>query len=115
MRLVKQLGDLGYAVTRELQFHTGQSLPLVPRAKNKRALPKVRRWKFDLAFEALKLAIEVEGGIWIGGRHTRASGFVKDMEKYNAAALAGWRVFRFTPQQVKRGEARAMVERALSS
>ena len=48
--------------------------------------------------------MEIEGGVWSGGRHTRGIGFVKDMEKYNAAASLGWRVFRFTPQQVRRLE-----------
>ena len=56
-----------------------------------------RRWRFDWAWPAQKIALEVEGGIWTGGRHTRGEGFVKDMEKYNAAAALGWRVLRCTP------------------
>jgi hypothetical protein len=47
------------------------------------------------------VAIEIEGGVWTGGRHTRGSGFVADCEKYNAAAMAGWTVFRLTAEQVK--------------
>ena len=41
-------------------------------------------------------ACQIEGGIWINGRHNRAPGFIADMEKYNEATLAGWRVFRLT-------------------
>lgn len=57
-----------------------------------------RRWRFDYAFPAQKIAVEVEGGIWSGGRHTRGAGFLKDMEKYNAATALGWRVLRTTPK-----------------
>ena len=40
------------------------------------------------------IAVEIEGGVWIGGRHTRGKGFLRDIEKYNEAAAMGWRVFR---------------------
>lgn len=61
-----------------------------------------RRWRFDYAWPDHKLALEVEGGAWTGGRHTRGAGFVKDIEKYNAATLAGWRVLRTTPGSLMR-------------
>ena len=57
----------------------------------------VRRWRFDYAWPAHRIALEVEGGIWTGGRHTRGAGFLKDCEKYNRAAVLGWRVLRTTP------------------
>ena len=60
-----------------------------------------RRWRFDFAHPESRAAIEIEGGVWTGGRHTRGSGFVADCEKYNRAALAGWTVFRLTAGQVK--------------
>ena len=60
-----------------------------------------RRWRFDFAWPDHRVAIEIEGGVWTGGRHTRGSGFVADCEKYNRAALAGWTVFRMTAEQVK--------------
>jgi hypothetical protein len=56
-----------------------------------------RRWRFDYAWPDRLVALEVEGGIWTGGRHTRGAGFEKDIHKYNAAALVGWRLFRTTP------------------
>lgn len=59
-----------------------------------------RRWRFDYAFPARRVAIEVEGGVWSYGRHNRPKGFINDMEKYNAATALGWRVFRCTPQQL---------------
>ena len=63
-----------------------------------------RRWKFDFALPGT-LAVEIEGGAWSGGRHTRSKGFIADMSKYNHAAALGWVVLRFTPQQVKSGQA----------
>ena len=60
-----------------------------------------RRWRFDFAHEATLVAIEVEGGTWVGGRHSRPAGFHKDCEKSNAANLLGWTVFRLTPQMIK--------------
>ena len=64
-----------------------------------------RRWRFDLAFIDHKLAIEIEGGVWIRGRHTRGSGFISDMDKYNNAVLLSWYMLRFTPNDVKVGKA----------
>lgn len=60
----------------------------------------VRKWRFDYAIPEHKIALEVEGGVWTGGRHTSSVGFMKDMEKYNTATLMGWRVFRTTPDEL---------------
>ncbi len=65
----------------------------------------IRRWRADFAFPKAKLLVEVEGGTWTQGRHTRGKGFEADCDKYNAAATLGWRVLRFTPGMIKRGEA----------
>lgn len=59
-----------------------------------------RRWRFDAAWPAHQIALEVEGGVWTNGRHTRGSGFVRDMEKYNAAAVLGWRLLRVVPDDL---------------
>lgn len=74
----------------------------------------VRRWRFDWAFIGPeRLAVEVEGGAWSGGRHTRGAGFVKDLEKYAEALCLGWRVLRVTPTQIEDGAALTMVDRIL--
>ncbi len=71
-----------------------------------------RRWRFDYAWPAQRIALEIEGGVWTGGRHVRGKGYVSDCEKYSEAALLGWRVLRVTPAQIKDGRALALVERA---
>ena len=73
-----------------------------------------RKWRFDFAWPTLMVAVEVEGGTWSGGRHTTGAGFAADCDKYNRAALEGWRVFRFPTKQVKDGVACATLKQALS-
>ena len=72
-----------------------------------------RRWRFDLAWPSRMLAVEVDGGTWIGGRHTSGSGFEADCEKLNEALCLGWRTLRVTPRHVEDGRALQWVTRAL--
>jgi hypothetical protein len=72
-----------------------------------------RGWRFDFAWPDRMLALEVEGGIWSGGRHTRGAGFEADCEKYNTATISGWRVLRVTSSMITSGVALQMVEQAL--
>ena len=72
-----------------------------------------RRWRFDYAIPDHKIALEVEGGVWTGGRHIRAQGFLGDMEKYNTATLMGWRVFRTTPDDLLKMVILNMVKQAI--
>ena len=48
----------------------------------------VRKWRFDFVIGHhplnTKIAIEIEGGVFSHGRHTRGSGYVKDCEKLNS-------------------------------
>ena len=71
-----------------------------------------RRWRFDYAWPYKMVAMEVEGGAWTYGRHNRAGGFLKDMEKYTEAAILGWRVLRITPDQLP--DVAKMVLRAIN-
>lgn len=70
-----------------------------------------RRWRFDFALPRLHLAIEVQGGIWTLGRHSRGGkAQLAEMEKMNMAVLFGWSVLYFSPQQIHSGEALAFVK-----
>ena len=65
-----------------------------------------RKWRVDFYLPDLNTMLEIEGAVWVAGRHTRGSGFVKDMEKYNAIAQAGYRLLRFATEDVMRGRAK---------
>lgn len=84
----------------------------LPEPKTEYRFYSGRRWRFDGAWPEHKLAYEVEGGIWSGGRHVRGKGFEQDCIKYNNAALEGWCVLRFTGGMIKSGLAVEQLERA---
>jgi very-short-patch-repair endonuclease len=72
-----------------------------------------RKFRLDLAFVPQKVGIEIEGALWVSGAHSRPLGILRDMEKANLLVLSGWRVLRFTPDQVRRGEAVAGIKQLL--
>jgi hypothetical protein len=60
------------------------------------------------------VAVEIEGGRWIAGRHNSPQGFANDIEKYNIAALDGWLVLRVVPEWIDDGKCLPWIERALA-
>lgn len=62
-----------------------------------------RRWKWDLAYPDRNLLIEIDGGLYTGGRHQRPGrwGADNDAEKQSTAAAFGWVTMRFTPELIK--------------
>lgn len=81
-----------------------------PRSREHEALSEFkfdpnRQWRFDFAWPDAKVAVELEGGTFSKrsqSRHTTATGHQGDCEKYNAAAIAGWCVLRYTAQDMQR-------------
>ena len=92
-KLARDLKALKINFEQEYQFH-----------------PK-RKWKADFHLVGKMILVEVEGGIWSGGRHTRGKGYIGDMEKYNAAVMMGYQVIRFSTEQVKSGKAIKQIEK----
>jgi very-short-patch-repair endonuclease len=72
----------------------------VPEPVREHRFDERRRWRLDFAWPEFKVALEVEGGAWTRGRHTRGAGFLADIEKYNAATAQGWRILRTTPSDL---------------
>jgi len=91
-----QLSQEAIAYEREFKFH-----------------PK-RRWQADFYLGLNGVLVEIEGGAWIRGRHTRGVGFQADIEKYNEAQLAGYRVIRGTPADVNSSRLLTWVKRAIT-
>lgn len=86
----------------------------MPAPEREYRFARPRQWRFDLAYphHTPPIAIEVEGGQWVGGRHQRGKGFEDDCEKYAHAALLGWIVLRVTTNMVQDGRALQLIERA---
>lgn len=100
----------------EISLQPGDALPDVLETRQRTGLGQgyrfhhERRWRADFAHVGARVLIEIEGGIWVNGRHNRAAGFNADLEKYLAAGLAGWRVFRFGPDQITLENVERMAE-----
>lgn len=77
-----------------------------------RAIP-TRRFRLDFAFPTEKVGIELSGGTWSNGRHTRGKGYDADCEKWALLQLAGWIVFVATGTHLKDGSAIAWTKQAL--
>lgn len=71
--------------------------------ENEYVFHPIRRWRFDYAWPEKKVAVEIEGAVFIPGKgHSSGSGISKDIEKYNAATLLGWRVMRYTTTMLRK-------------
>jgi hypothetical protein len=72
-----------------------------------------RKWKADYRVESTggTVLLEIEGAVWTQGRHTRGSGYVKDLEKYRTAAAIGYKVFRFSTGEVLDGTAKEFLRK----
>ncbi len=74
-----------------------------------------RRFRFDVAWPDRKVAVEVQGGIWSGGRHARGSGIAVECQKFSLAAARGWRILPVTREMIESGEAVELIAQALKT
>jgi very-short-patch-repair endonuclease len=72
-----------------------------------------RRWRLDFAWPDLKIAVEVDGGNWVYGRHNRAKGAHGDRDKFNEAVRMGWRVLHFDDIHLNEDKALAILQDVL--
>lgn len=99
--------------TLEILFYNQLKDEQLPVPVHEHPFASNRKWRFDFAWPDKMLAVEIEGGTWTQGRHSRPKGFSDDCQKYNHAALLGWRVLRYTGDMVRKGEAVDQVRIAL--
>lgn len=105
--------DLVQRIFREDLQNAGLPAPIQEHQFAKAAL--MRKWALDYAWPEWLAALEVEGGIWRkgGGAHSHPSGIIRDIEKYNAATLLGWRIYRVIPGRLNEPAVVTHVERLL--
>lgn len=72
-----------------------------------------RRWRLDFAYPAIRLGIEIHGGTFIAGAHSRGARQREDFEKANALTLAGWRLLVFDTTMIRDGTALQTIESAV--
>lgn len=89
----------------------------LPRPEAEFSFHPQRRWRFDFAWEAQHVALEIEGNVWASvngtkSRHFHGKGILADMDKYNSAAILGWFVLRVTPKQFESGGVFELLKRA---
>lgn len=98
------------APVREYRFAALASGGVGDGVRHRLKLAGMKDWKFDFCWPGLNLAIEIEGGGWTGGGHTRGKGFASDLEKYRCALLLGWKIFRCDGDMVRNGIALKTIE-----
>lgn len=76
-------------------------------------------WKFDFCWPEYRLIVEVDGGVWRhgGGAHSHPVALERNRLKRNDAALAGYHVIAFPPEDFtgRKRDAMGFVLRALAS
>lgn len=88
---------------RSFQYYLRVLAPDLPEPEREYKFLKTRRFRFDFCWRGRgqKVAVELDGGVYSGGRHVTGKGFTSDCEKFNLATLEGWRVLRFTSSMLK--------------
>ena len=80
----------------------------LPEPEREYQFDETRRWKFDFAWPAQMVAVEIDGR-----GHQRDSRYYGDVEKGNRAALAGWLVLHVTRRELDDLSGIAMAQEAL--
>lgn len=95
--LALHLKAAGISFTREFKFHPN------------------RKWRADFLIDGTMLLVEVEGVVYGDkkGRHQTGQGFEKDLEKYSAAMLEGYMIYRCSPAMVRSGQALQSIEQLI--
>ena len=72
-----------------------------------------RQYRFDRAWPEQRVAVEIQGGLWIQGAHSRGSGVERDCVKLSVAAALGWRCLPISTAMIRSGQAVQLIAQAL--
>lgn len=72
----------------------------IPEPEREVMLVPGRRYRWDLVWEGVKVCVEVQGGTWHSGAHSRGPGQRRDAEKANGAIVAGYKPFSCTSDMI---------------
>ncbi len=87
----------------------------IPKPELEYRFHPTRKFRWDACWPNLKLAVEIQGGVWNTGKHGRGSGIVKDYEKQNIGVTLGWAILQFVPSDIANGSAALVIQEALRS
>jgi very-short-patch-repair endonuclease len=69
--------------------------------QQEKTIIKGRKFRFDFIYLPSKVAIEINGGIWMGkSGHSSGKGIQRDYEKINLAQVSGWIVFQLSSEMI---------------
>jgi len=86
----------------EYRILKGMSKPGFNSKTLKQIKPRPVYWHIDWAIVDYKIAVELEGGIWMAGKgHVNGKTYHDNCDKYNRLTADGWRVLRFTAEHVQ--------------
>lgn len=86
-----------------------------PGVRDRLNVAGLKDWRFDMAWPAIKFAVEIEGATPQGGRHQRMLGFIEDIEKYHTAMDLGWNLYRTSGPLIADGRAVQLIEKLLTN
>lgn len=73
-----------------------------------------RRWRMDHAWPEHRVYLEIQGGIFTNGRHSRGAAMIKEWEKVNTASAMGWRILYCQPSALMTGAMAETIRTALN-
>lgn len=129
--------ELGSPLERSFEYYLAALGGDLPPHEKQHIFHPDRRWRFDYAWVASRVAVELEGGSYgstiqchscgatvratdkhgqpgkavrVLGYHARFTRYYGDMEKYNAAAALGWLLLRFSRRHLDQDPAQVVGE-----
>jgi len=103
--LALQLEAQGIAYEREYRLFAKAAGGAGKGLRERLAAHGFKDWRFDFAFPEYRIACEIQGGLWTGGRHVTGKGACGDIEKQDAAIRLGWAIYYCHPRMVQSGQA----------